>query len=59
MEAGMMKNHSTQKSRSSQLNLLFQGVILCRLDPPQQFGGLDVVRTQGTRRQGSICLPTG
>lgn len=59
MEAGMIENHSTQKSRSSQLNLLFQGVILCRLDPPQQFGGLDVVRTQGTRRQGSICLPTG
>lgn len=59
MEAGMMENHSTQKSRSSQLNLLFQGVILCRLDPPQQFGELDVVRTQGTRRQGSICLPTG
>lgn len=49
VEAGMMENHKTQKSRSSQLDLLFQGVILHRLDPPQQFGGLDVVRTQGTR----------
>lgn len=49
VEASMMENHKTQKSRSSQLDPLFQGVILHRLDPHQQFGGLDVVRTQGTR----------